>query len=91
MPAHAFNVLIHALKSHLILNSHKKTEGAAVATAAPSVPICSDLIRSDLICLPALFLPAAAVAAVSAAAAAAIFLWPGFVDIQRSAVQFPAI
>jgi hypothetical protein len=63
-------------------------KGAAVATAAPH----SDPIYSDPTCLPAFVLPlAAAVAAVSTAAAAAIFFRPGFVDIQRSAVEFPAI
>jgi hypothetical protein len=61
----------------------KKEKGAAVATAAP---------RSDPTCLPAFVLPlAAAVAAVPTAAAAAIFLRPGFVDIQRSAIEFSAI
>jgi hypothetical protein len=46
--------------------------------------------------LPALFLPAAAATAAAAvptaaAAAAAIFLRPGFVHVQRPAIEFPAI
>ena len=66
----------------------KKKKGAAVVTAAPR----SDPIWSDPTCLPASILPlAAAVAAVSTAAAAAIFFRPGFVDIQRSTIEFPAI
>jgi hypothetical protein len=64
----------------------KQTGGGSCYCRPPSDPIWSDPT-----CLPASVLPLAAAVAAVSTAAAAIFLRPGFVDIQRSTIEFPAI
>jgi hypothetical protein len=76
------------------LNSEKE-KGTALAIAAP-IPIAGNrsLTVAAPMCfrpLPAFVLPLAAAVAAESTAAAAIFFRPGFVDIQGSAVEFPAI